>query len=219
MVNELILRRAYRDKIAYCLHNLPERSVGLTAGADGRHAQQAGGSTAHAEEATPVPSVPAVSMQWLRVVPGLYHTLLRITPTNQAAYAQDPRFQNFDEHGRRYATLGAGPGGAFWGRLVSARNRENDVEDHESGIAIPLPAGISEDAFIHRMLKTDREYPDDLEYGSLPHPPIPYRGIGPSYNSNSYVAGLLRAVGAVPPTPPVTAPGYGLPVPLRHFAR
>lgn len=202
-------RKAYRDRIEEYLLDFPKRAIGLTDDGQAR-GRQAGGITA---------AVPGARLQWHSVVPGLYHTLVRITPTNQAAYAQDPRFQNFDEHGRRYATLGAGPAGPFLDRLVSAPNRENDVEDHEAGIPVPLPSGISEDAFIHRMLKADREYTDDLEYDFLPHPPIQYRGIGPSYNSNSYVAGLLRAVGVVPPQPPVTAPGYALPVPPRHFAR
>jgi hypothetical protein len=69
------------------------------------------------------------------------------------------------------------------------------------------------------LLKAHRDYPDDLNYDFLPHPAVPYRGIGPSYNSNSYIAGLLRAVGVGAPRLPISTPGYDLPVPARNFAR
>jgi hypothetical protein len=163
-----------------------------------------------------VVAAPGVSLQWHSVIPGQYHTLLRITPSNQGAYAQDPRFRNIDERGRRYATVGAGP---VWGSLVSDTNRENDVKPHEPGIPILPPGGIPEDAFINMLLKAHRDYPDDLNYDFLPHPAVPYRGIGPSYNSNSYIAGLLRAVGVGAPRLPISTPGYDLPVPARNFAR
>lgn len=130
---------------------------------------------------------------------------------------RDPRFRNADDQGRRYATIGAGP--VWWRGLVSATNRENDVRPHEPGVPVSPPLGMSEDAFINLMLKADREYPDDLDYGFLPRPAIPTRGFGPSYNSNSYIAGLLRAVGAAAPELPVSTPGYDMPVPVRKFAQ
>src|SRR5262245_43072378 len=34
-----------------------------------------------------------------------YHSKLIITPNDQARYANDPRFQNFDANGKRFATL------------------------------------------------------------------------------------------------------------------
>jgi hypothetical protein len=216
------LEKLYQDTIIGYMRDRPERLVEAmdhvaTDEDTQSHSSRPGrGIPVKPPQRSSVLVAPGVRLQWHSVVPGQYHTLLRITPTNQEAYAQDPRFRNIDDQGRRYATIGAGP---VWGSLVSDPNRENDLEPHEPGIPISPPGGMSEDAFINMMLKADREYPDDLNYDFLPHPAVPYRGVGPSYNSNSYIAGLLRAVGAGAPELPVTTPGYNLPVPPRSFAR
>jgi hypothetical protein len=216
------LEQIYHDTIVNYMRDHPERIVEAV---DSPTADEDGGSGSEdTRRGVPVNSqqrgstaaAPGVRLQWHAVVPGQYHTLLRITPTNQEAYGQDPRFRNIDEHGRRYATIGAGP---VRGSLVSDTNRDKDIGPHEAGIPIPPISGMSEDAFINLMLKADRDYSDDLNYGVLPHPGIAYRGIPPSYNSNSYIAGLLRAVGIGAPRLPVSTPGYNRSIPPRHFAR
>lgn len=227
------LEKLYHDTIARYMRDHPERLAEATGqsatdGEDQSRSWRPGrGTPVQAQQRGSATVAPGVRLQWHSVVPGQYHTLLRITPTDQEAYAQDPRFRNVDEHGRRYATIGAGPdwginasdAGLAWGSLIGDTNRENDVQPHEPGIPIRPPGGMSEDAFINLMLKTDRDYTDDLNYDLLPHPAVPYRGISPSYNSNSYIAGLLRAVGLGLPELPVNTPGYNLPLPPRHFAR
>jgi hypothetical protein len=216
------LEKLYHDAITGYLRDRPEQFVEATdhiatdGGGQPRSWRPERGTPVIPQQRGSVSVAPGVRLQWHNVVPGQYHTLLRITPANQEAYAQDPRFRNIDDQGRRYATIGAGP---VWGSLVSDANRENDIEPHEPGLPIPPPGGMSEDAFINLMLKADRDYVDDLNYDFLPHPAVPYRGIGPSYNSNSYIAGLLRAVGVGAPKLPVSTPGYNLPVSPRSFAR
>lgn len=226
------LEQLYHDTIVNYMRDHPERLVEAAdslvpdEGRDSRSGRTGRGIPVNPRQQESV-VVAGVRLQWHGVVPGQYHTLLRITPSNQDAYAQDFRFRNIDEQGRRYATLGAGPvwginasdSGIAWGSLVSDTNREKDAQPHQPGIPIRPPGGMAEDAFINLMLKTDRDYTDDLNYDVLPHPTVPYRGISPSYNSNSYVAGLLRAVGVGVPKLPVNTPGYNLPLPPRHFAR
>lgn len=176
------------------------------------------------------PGPSGVELQWHDVIGPTYHTLLRITPTNQELYAQDPRFQNFDEQKRRYATLGAGPdpmsvyGMFLGGKLKSDYNRELDIAPHERGIPLQPPGGMSEDAFINRLFKIDREYPDDLDYSVSTHGPYMGHGRAPiqvpgAYDSNSYVSGLLQAAGVAPPELPVWAPGYETRLSPRHFGR
>lgn len=225
------LEKFYHDTIIRYMQDRPERFVEAADQPAADEESQSGSwrpgrSIPAKPQRGSVSVAPGVRLQWHNVVPGQYHTLLRITPTNQEAYAQDPRFRNVDEQGRHYATIGAGPvlslntsDGLALGSLVSDTNRENDVQPHEPGIPIRPSGGMSEDAFINLMLKTDREYTDDLNYDWLPHPAVPYRGIRPSYNSNSYIAGLLRAIGVGIPELPVNTPGYNLPLPPHHFAR
>lgn len=156
--------------------------------------------------------------------------MVRLTPEDQDAYKDDPRFQNVDEFGRRYATLGAGPttlGGALFdvADLASFTNQENDVAPHSAGIPIKPPAGMSADTYINYLLRLDRAYPDDLAYQI--HPTGEYvtagrsggANIGPNYNSNGYVSGLLAASGVKPPQPPVEVPGYERRMPLNAFGR
>ncbi|MGH6890983.1 MAG: hypothetical protein ACREEP_01875 [Dongiaceae bacterium] len=189
---------------------------------------------------TPPPRPPhrastGVELQWhnpIKVLPAAArHTLLRLTPENQEAYEHDPRFQNFDEFGRRYATLGAGPdslSGLAAGEAMPASfpDQERDVAPHAQGIAIDPPAGMSADDYINLLLKLDRAYNDDLSYEIHPGEVVLSQGrLGPpvhrgwTYNSNSYIAGLLAASGVVAPDPPVSAPGYNQRVPLRYFGK
>lgn len=184
------------------------------------------------------PRQTGVELQWHDVVPPTHHTLLRITPTSQALYKNDPRFQNFDDWGRRYATLGAGSdpisffGMFIDGELKSDYNRSGDVARHEPGLRIRPLDGMTEDEFINILFKLDREYADNLPYSVVareapkvrmtPRGPAssgPTIGSHGAFDSNSYISGLLRAVGVGAPEIPVWAPGYRTPVPAHHFGR
>jgi RHS repeat-associated protein len=159
-----------------------------------------------------------VRLQWHKVMGNNYHAFVRIMPENQQKYANDPRFQNIDEQGRRYATIGAGPEG---GNLVSNINRSADAERHEGGNIVSTPSGFkNEDEFIEGLFRLDANYGDNLDYDLFPAP----AGQGSwwlpddSYNSNSYASGLLQATGATVAAPPVNAPGFNKPVPANEFA-
>jgi RHS repeat-associated protein len=162
------------------------------------------------------PSGKEVAIQWHEVAFDKYHTSIRITPENQAAYEGDARFNERDGQGRHYATLGAGPSrGLLGGKLISERNREKDLGPHEMYV-VGMPSDVAnEDEFIARLFALDAAYGDDARYGFQPN-----AGDGTDkYNSNSYVMGLLQASKAAPvPWPPKEVPGLNKPLPPERFS-
>ena len=219
-------KRRYKQQILDTMNDRPEQFIRAT---------RAPLPRPHVPAEPPHRAATGAELQWHTVVPAWpyddeNHTLIRLTPEDQDAYKDDPRFQNFDEFGRRYATLGAGPTtltGALFdvADLASFANQENDVAPHPEGIPIKPLAGMSADDYINYLLRLDRAYPDDLAYRI--HPTGEYVGagrsgavhFGPTYNSNGYVSGLLSASGVQPPQPPVNVPGYERRTPLSAFGK
>jgi len=163
-----------------------------------------------------------IELQWHVVILSKFHTLLRLTPDDQAAWATDKRFARLkDPQGRNYLTLGAGPEGYTQESLVSRINRPNDAAPHSANdyIAIqPSGGGADENAFMRKLLELDSHFPDNLDYDFYPvkgNTRFWERGDG--YNSNSYVSGLLTAAGVGPPTLPVDTPGFDKPVPSSFY--
>lgn len=142
---------------------------------------------------------------------------MRIIPDNQQRYASDPRFNNIDSSGRRFATIGAGP---VRNRLVSDINRPLDRTLVSGGQRVTLPDGCNdEDAFIDRLFALDQAYGDNEDYDLFPAISASQRWwiADDGYNSNSYAAGLISATGAKLPGIPVNAPGWFKPVPIIYF--
>ncbi len=165
-------------------------------------------------EANPVensdPSGLEVALQDHLVRDRKYHSLLRITPENQRRWSSDPRFPNRDEQRRAYCTIGAGPNYQLF--LVSNLNRNSDVGPHPNSIPLSIPSRYAnEDTLIERLLQYDANYCDQLTYE-----PFPKQGIG-TYNSNSYISGLLDAVHVEKPSRPREVPGWQVPVPPAYF--
>ena len=104
--------------------------------------------------------------------------------------------------------------GSVFGNLTSKVNRELDVADIENsqGSAIvSRPAHFSSDMeFILALFAADKAYGDDIRYTLYPEQSKDGR------NSNSYISGILKKVGAVPPSVP-GAPGYDVPIGGSYF--
>jgi RHS repeat-associated protein len=149
---------------------------------------------------------------------GFYHSKIVITPDNQAAYANDPRFQNFDENGRRFATIGAGPNEYL--RMEAGVNRPRDVSMPDATRSkLDLPCNYAnEDEAIKNLFRLAENYnKHKTGYALLPRNVF---GIPTGYNSNSFVSGLGRAAGFNMPAPSATGqntPGYQNALPAWRF--
>ena len=144
---------------------------------------------------------------------GNYHLSIKITPENQENYKNDKRFKNnIDAAGNHYVTLGANR--AKGRLLVSNINRKTDINNPKVE-TIPLDLkGQDEDAVIADLLEADSNYQDDAEYNLFPQEDEPS-----GHNSNSYISGLLKAVGLDPPDVKSNTPGYDKPLPDINFYR
>lgn len=91
-------------------------------------------------------------------------------------------------------------------------NRPTDVDLSTKTEVIKLDlGGRDENEVITALFQADAAYKDDLGYQAFPSEK------GDSYNSNSYVSGLLRASGVTTPELDPSVPGYDKPVPQEEF--
>jgi hypothetical protein len=163
-----------------------------------------------------------ITVQVQQVVGNNYHSLIKIAPENQALYKDDARFIP-DDTGELYVTLGAGPSVELIPKLTSGTNRKKDknqaIKVVES-LPLTLPNG-DEDATIRQLMALDANYNDELDYDLFPSQPADQKWYisDDSYNSNSYVSGLLTAANLdVPPLhPSIHLPGYTKPLPKGYF--
>jgi len=162
-----------------------------------------------------------IVVQAHRVIGDNFHVSIRIEPENQARYANDERFENADPAtGARFATIGAGPDEGDGvlrvlraeSRLVGALNRDRDVHKRKNEqITLDLQ-GRDEDDVIAALFEAEANYQDNLRYEPWPEK------LPNAYNSNSFVSGILQAVGLQAPSVKSNVPGYDRPVPAESFA-
>jgi RHS repeat-associated protein len=165
-----------------------------------------------------------IYLQVHQVVPYIgYHTSIRIEPVDQTRYAHDADFQGGGSNpatGRRFMTLGAGPEDHV---LVSRPNRDRDLDlSIKSSVTKIDLKGRDENQVISQLRAADSKYKDNLPYALIPVKAASVQMFGRSvplltatYNSNSFVGGLLRAVGLIPPKVKEPVPGFDLPIPIR----
>jgi RHS repeat-associated protein len=142
----------------------------------------------------------------------LNHAAIILRPNNPADFADNPLFA---ATGGKEATLGGqafgGPWTAFigspYGNLRSAPNYPADAPATLSNITpVNCPSGKSDSEFINDLIRAATSYRNDQPYNPF--------GLNGTYNSNSYVSGVLTAAGAVPPVFGGVKPAYGNPLPL-----
>jgi RHS repeat-associated protein len=149
------------------------------------------------------------------------HMSVRIEPVDQQRWASTPRFRDNinPATGRHYATLGAGPensaGSLFGrgGRLVAKFNRPTDVDlrDKISVVSLNLK-GRNENDVIASLIGAQATFMSKPQLSYELFPSLSSAG----YNSNSYVAGLLRVVNLDLPAVALV-PGVDKPVPGSNF--
>jgi hypothetical protein len=119
-----------------------------------------------------------------------HHSAVVIIPTDQAAWENHPSFTNTIYIGKteyHYATLSAKPSA---GKLESLLNWSDDDPANLDVLELLSHGSTPENTVIQTFLDRDAAYADNLNYGLRPEntPEV-------DYNSNSYVSGLLEAVG------------------------
>lgn len=146
------------------------------------------------------------------------HSLLTVTPDDQAAYANNPNFTGNSPlpEGQYSATIGAGPVGLPFfglGNLVSVLNRDKDVnEPCENAQQLSIPRFYKdENAAIANLLALTSSYNNNqVPYSFFPS--------GGTYNSNSFISGLLLSAGFnLPGNTGAPTPGFEHPVPTGQF--
>ncbi|PIR24717.1 MAG: hypothetical protein COX62_08630 [Deltaproteobacteria bacterium CG_4_10_14_0_2_um_filter_43_8] len=112
-----------------------------------------------------------------------------------------------DEAGKT-STLSAGPEG---GKLVSEPNRASDAPEKNSTIGrVTPPEGVTTNDYINELRRADGKYCDCADYDLFP-------GVSDSYNSNSYVRGLIEATGGKASVNFGNYYGGNDPLPERYF--
>jgi RHS repeat-associated protein len=150
--------------------------------------------------------------------PDSLHLGLQLQPDNPADFANAPGWTRMPD-GSLVSTLGGQPGGDLgfrnfpWGNLRFVRNYPDDFPEHTPvRVRVSPPCGMTDTRFINALIAGATSYRDDRRYNPFP------MSIFGTYNSNSFVSGVLRAAGATPPDlalqGKLQAPGYSRPVPL-----
>jgi RHS repeat-associated protein len=144
--------------------------------------------------------------------PASYHTALYLDPDDKCKCP-----------GNWPITVGGQPRD---GKLVTSVNLPGDAPSNASfQQVVPTPPGMSDCQFIMSIIAAALAYNNDTNY-SLPPFGALYPGLwngqlAPgTYNSNSWVSGVLGAAGATPPALPLSpnvgvTPGYENPLPIH----
>jgi hypothetical protein len=113
------------------------------------------------------------------------------------------------------ATLGAQPSGYngdgidLFGTLVGVANNPGDSPCKLHDLTrVRRPHGMTDTQFIQRLLSEFAAYENNLAYDPFPV------SWNQTYNSNSFVSGLIIGAGRSPPNLPGVRPGYGNPIPV-----
>ena len=146
--------------------------------------------------------------------PTSVHLSLQLIPNDPSAFANVPGFGMLTG-GQFGTTLGGQPFGAAgnlpFRNLRGVQNQPGD-DDKPMRVLVTPPCGMTDTQFIKALLATSRNYANNLPYNLFPS------ATAGTYNSNSYVAGVLAAAGKTPPTlslgPVFQVPGYDRPIPL-----
>ncbi len=164
-----------------------------------------------------------IAVQVHYVALGFNHSSILIVPENQEKYKNDKRFKTDKGSGLVYATIGAGP--KKFNTLVSGINRELDrdlnIKKETAVICKPDMNGKTEDQIIDVLFEKNANYNDNLDYDFFPakEGERSWYIADDGHNSNSFVSGLLEAIGIKKPELKSNTPGYDIPVPKKNFKK
>ena len=174
---------------------------------------------------------PYITVQLHEVAFDKYHASIKFKPVNQELYERNDDFRIDPIDGKRYITLGAGPSLGD-NKLTGNLARKNDMQiDNKVLESLPIVSIEKEDEVFNQLIELNENYNQNpLEYDMFPNPnktkisKVSNVGgklnrPGDSYNSNSYVSGILSAADVyVPPIDQdLDVSGYNKPVPKENF--
>jgi hypothetical protein len=141
------------------------------------------------------------------------HSAIVLRPDSPSDFANNPLFA---ATAGAEATLGgqafgSGVFGVFgvFGGLQSKPNYPGDAVCKLSNLTpVSPPNGMTDTTFINILIDATNRYKNNLRYHPFPDP------FGFTYNSNSFVSGVIHAAGATPPDLPGARPGYNRPIPV-----
>jgi hypothetical protein len=171
------------------------------------------------------PSGKDIYLKGDELIPGEYHLVMQVVPNNQKAWAANKLFNNV-ENGRHFMTISGGHDDTvseMWAHsgmaVKSGLDWGNDMANAKSStfqIKLNLPANVSEDVMISRLIAGEQNFEANGAAGNT----VGYDGIPEAfggYNSNSFQSGLLGASGFTNLPDLHNAPGFGMPIPARLF--
>jgi RHS repeat-associated protein len=138
------------------------------------------------------------------------HNAIVLEPDNPEDFANNPLFRSTCG---KLATLGAQPFGSgvigLFGGLVFEPNWPTDTLSGLQYLTpVAAPVGESDTEFIRALISAAYRYQNNAMYDPFP------AAHGFTYNSNSFVSGVIRAAGGTPPPRPGYDPGYERPLPI-----
>ena len=152
--------------------------------------------------------------------PPAHHLSLVLIPDNPAAFPGWPSFPGNNVGPRPSQTLGAHPTLGLNGLTLTSTPNYPDDQLHKGQHVqiVPTPSGMNDTEFIQRLVRASNCF-QGVPYSS----PDNFLGMWSSgtYNSNSFVSGIIMAAGGTPP--PIQTrgqfqvPGYTAPVPASAF--
>jgi RHS repeat-associated protein len=138
------------------------------------------------------------------------HVAIVLRPDNPADFQNHPLFR--DTNGAQ-ATIGGqafGDGSGLFGRLQRVFNYPGDRPSGLKDLArVCAPGDMGDTEYILKLIRVAEQYNDRAYYSPFPD------ALGVTYNSNSFVSGVLRASGVEPPSLPGLQPGYSRPLSLN----
>ncbi len=138
------------------------------------------------------------------------HAAIVLMPDNPRDFIDHPVFKHSNG---QWASIGGqafGEGRGIFGRLTGEFNYPGDSPQSLNDLtAVCRPEGQSDAEFILNLVNIAKTYDNSAHYD-----PFPDRW-GRTFNSNSYVSGLLIGAGVSPPPLPGIRPGYGRPLPFN----
>jgi hypothetical protein len=146
--------------------------------------------------------------------PNSYHLAIELNPDDK----------NCDLGGIK--TLGGQPSGNFAnGQLKSAPNYPGDSKGIDARQVIPTPQGMTDCDFLKKLKEASEQYCSCLTYSKPNLSMVPGKKDGAmdpnTYNSNSYVSGVIQKAGGSPPALQTggawQAPGYANPMPIKNY--